>query len=132
MYGYPSDALIDKATARFRICVLVIETLTRYGLSAGPWPHSVSSVPLAGTSNGPSALRRASNERVAAVHGEPAPVERRAVARRPMARDRLTLKLTKNSWRMSSASVTVEMMLANAGSGRTPLTSGLRFMPRGS
>jgi hypothetical protein len=33
---------------------------------------------------------------------------------------------------MISASVTVEMMLPNAGFGRTPPTEALRFVPRGS
>src|SRR5256885_17210511 len=50
MYGNPSEALTDPFTLRFLNCVLVTPTLTLYGLSAGPLPHSVSRLPLAGTS----------------------------------------------------------------------------------
>src|SRR6266545_3006259 len=59
LYGKPSEAFADITTVTFLTCVLLNATLMRYGLSAGPLPHSVSSRPLAGTSNGPRALRRA-------------------------------------------------------------------------
>src|SRR4051812_8553214 len=46
LYGKPSLAFQIRLTVTFLNCVLVSVALMRYGMSAGPGPHSVSGEPL--------------------------------------------------------------------------------------
>src|ERR1700736_5888811 len=59
VYGYPEFACHVTPTFRLRSSVLFTLRLNQYGRSPGPFPHSVASVPLGGTSNANPTLRLA-------------------------------------------------------------------------